>query len=68
MVDQVRMRAWSCRASKSIKKINMKAELVGSEIEQEKACTDVLPGSKANAQLELLVVKKHHDHFFLQVN
>ena len=62
------MHAWACRANMNIKKKNRKAEMEGTEIEPEKMCTEAPPGSTANAQLELPIVKKHHGHAFLQAS
>ena len=67
-VERVRMHAWAHRANKNIKKNNRKAELEGREVEEEKLYTDAPLGCTSNIQLELPVVKKYHDHVFLQVN
>ena len=66
--ERARMHAWACRSNKNIKKNNMKAELEGNETESEKARTEAPTGSIANVQPELPVVKKCHDHVFLQAN
>ena len=62
------MHTWACRANENIKNNNRKTELEGNEIESEKVHAETLPGSIAIIQLELPIVKKHHDHVFLQAN
>ena len=62
------MHAWAFCANRVIKKSNRKAELEGSEVEAEKTYTDAPAGSNGNVPLELPIVKKYHDHPFLQVN
>ena len=67
-VERVRMHAWAWRANKTIKTCNRKAELEGRELEPEKMYSEAPEGSNLNIPFELPVVKKHHDHPFLQVN
>ena len=62
------IRTWDYRASNNIKKSIRKDKLEGGEIEPEKVFIDSTSALRANVQLKLLVVKKHHDHVFLQVN
>ena len=67
-VERVRMHAWAYRANRNIKKNNRKAELEGREGEEEKISDDAPTGSITNVPLELPIVKKYHDHPFLQIN
>ena len=67
-VEGVRVHAWAWWANKAIKTGNRKAELEGREIEPEKLFSEAPGGSNLNIPLELPIVKKHHDHPFLQAN
>ena len=67
-VERVRMHAWAWRANKTIKTGNRKAEMEGRELDPEKLYTEAPEGSNLNIPLELPIVKKYHDHPFLQVN
>ena len=50
------------------KKNNRRAELEGREVETEKNVAEAPSGSNMNIPLELPIIKKYHDHPFLQIN
>ena len=68
-VEHVRKHAWAYRANRGIKASNKRiANQGGDTFAAEKTWEEAPEGNSNNAMLELPILKKYHDHPFLQVN